>query len=414
MRTVLFFLFVIIGQQLYAQSFTINRINYTGLKKTLPSFVTKISIIKPNTLVDSTIIENDLRNFRRLPSIAYVKYTIEKDSINNTVLTYNFVENITLIPTAQVSTAVNQTSFRVGLAQFNFLKTNKQIGGFYQYNGFHSVSLAFRDAFLFSRKSGIETRLQSITTIEPVYFNNTSANYKYTISSLDGIFVHQPNVNHRLQLGYTIFQEKYSYQSGTPITLFPQVYKILKHQFRANYEYNKLNFSYQYIWGIKNSTTILGVVPGTFLLASNDINMYKRIGAKGNWASRFRLGKSTNTDNTPLAAFAVDNNLNIRGVGNIVDRGVANVVLNTEYRHTVIEKKWFVLQSNTFVDAGTWQKPTEKLSGITNSDNVRVFTGVGLRFIHKRIFNAVIRFDYGFNTKDFSKRGLVFGIGQYF
>jgi hypothetical protein len=36
------------------------------------------------------------------------------------------------------------------------------------------------------------------------------------------------------------------------------------------------------------------------------------------------------------APFAVDNNINLRGVGNIIDRGT--VVLNSEYRHTLFEK----------------------------------------------------------------------------
>jgi hypothetical protein len=42
--------------------------------------------------------------------------------------------------------------------------------------------------------------------------------------------------------------------------------------------------------------------------------------------------------------------LNIRGVGNIIDRGTAAIVLNTEYRYTLYEKGWFSLKGNTFID----------------------------------------------------------------
>jgi hypothetical protein len=31
-------------------------------------------------------------------------------------------------------------------------------------------------------------------------------------------------------------------------------------------------------------------------------------------------------------------NINLRGVGNIIDRGTGTVVLNSEYRHTFFEK----------------------------------------------------------------------------
>ena len=39
---------------------------------------------------------------------------------------------------------------------------------------------------------------------------------------------------------------------------------------------------------------------------------------------------------------------NIHGIGNLVKRGSGVWALNTEYRHTLIKKKWFVLQANSF------------------------------------------------------------------
>ena len=55
-----------------------------------------------------------------------------------------------------------------------------------------------------------------------------------------------------------------------------------------------------------------------------------------------------------------------------------------------------------------------KEEGRSENENIRVFTGLGVRFIHKTIFNAILRLDYGFNVQDFNHHGLVFGIGQYF
>ncbi|MEP2405093.1 MAG: outer membrane protein assembly factor, partial [Nonlabens ulvanivorans] len=50
----------------------------------------------------------------------------------------------------------------------------------------------------------------------------------------------------------------------------------------------------------------------------------------------------------------------------------------------------------------------------TNSNNVRVYPGLGVRFMHKRIFNAILRIDYGVGITPGSTQGFVFGIGQYF
>ena len=90
------------------------------------------------------------------------------------------------------------------------------------------------------------------------------------------------------------------------------------------------------------------------------------------------------------------------------------IVLNTEFRNTLYEKKWFVLQGNAFVDSGSWRTPGKNLSDFANADNFRVYTGLGLRIIHKTIFNATFRIDYGYGITKNASKGLVFGIGQYF
>ncbi|CAN0603634.1 unnamed protein product, partial [Ectocarpus sp. 12 AP-2014] len=48
------------------------------------------------------------------------------------------------------------------------------------------------------------------------------------------------------------------------------------------------------------------------------------------------------------------------------------------------------------------------------SENLRIYPGVGLRFMHKRIFNAIFRIDYGYGITKDGDNGIVFGIGQYF
>jgi hypothetical protein len=125
------------------------------------------------------------------------------------------------------------------------------------------------------------------------------------------------------------------------------------------------------------------------------------------------LGLASNVD-TPFAPFTVDNNLNIRGVGNRIDRGTGAIVFNTEYRHTLIDENWFVLQSNVFIDGGSWRNPGGGFDDFADSQNIRIYPGVGLRFMHKKIFNAIFRIDYGYGITKDASHGLVFGIGQYF
>jgi hypothetical protein len=72
------------------------------------------------------------------------------------------------------------------------------------------------------------------------------------------------------------------------------------------------------------------------------------------------------------------------------------------------------MQGNSFVDVGSWRNPGGSLSDFVAGKNIQVYSGIGLRFINKKIFNAVFRIDYGHGLTKNSSKGLVFGIGQYF
>jgi outer membrane protein assembly factor BamA len=187
------------------------------------------------------------------------------------------------------------------------------------------------------------------------------------------------------------------------------------------YTYNNLDYYYQYIKGFKSILYTQYVTSNNpfqkdFFITWNDFFYYKRVGDTGNWANRVRFGLSSN-ENTPFAPFALDNNVNLRGVGILVDRGTGSFVWNTEYRHTILDKNWLAIQTNIFTDMGSWRNPGGAFNDFFDRKNVMVYSGFGLRFISKKIYNATFRIDYGFrltNNAGKSKGGLVFGIGQYF
>ena len=75
-----------------------------------------------------------------------------------------------------------------------------------------------------------------------------------------------------------------------------------------------------------------------FFAFENETTYFKRVYSKGNWAKRLKLGISRNI-NTPFPAFVINNNLNVRGIGNRVQRGSALLSLSTEYRHSILERR---------------------------------------------------------------------------
>jgi len=195
--------------------------------------------------------------------------------------------------------------------------------------------------------------------------------------------------------------------------------KISQQSLRGAYEYVDLDFEYHNVSGFRSffEGTVFSksneLLQTDFILSS-DTQYFKRIGKRGNWANRFQFQYSNPVENTSFTPITIDNQLNTRGAGNTIDRGTAAIALNTEYRHTFIEKDWFVLQGNSFLDVSGVQRPGESFGDSFASERLRINPGIGIRFIHKRILNAALRFDYGIDVTGNGNSGIVFGIGQYF
>ncbi len=422
MRRVTVFLWVIFtlfSYKSFSQELRVADVKVQGNKRLKAAFVKKISTLEAGAILDSTVIEKDIKRLKRLPSVSHAYYQVFYSHENQYNVFYNIEENFTLIPSVNVyTTNDNEFAYRVGLYEFNLFGRNIAFGGFYQKDIYSSYGINFRAPNLFGQKVGLALNHQNLITEEPIYLENGVADYKYANKAIEVLGLYAFNFNHRIEAGINFFTEEYEYKSGASSPSVPMALDIKKLMYKGIYEYDNLNYFYQYVSGFKSTFNLQYVRArnddaSDFLIGWNDFFYFKRFGARGNWATRLRLGLSTN-DDSPLAPFSVDNNLNIRGVGNTIDRGTGSIVLNTEYRHTLLEKNWFVLQGNAFVDAGSWRTPAGDLSDFADKDNIRIYPGIGIRFMHKKIFNAIFRIDYGVGITKDATHGLVFGIGQYF
>jgi outer membrane protein assembly factor BamA len=347
----------------YGQINEIHKVEIQGLKKTKSSFIKKYLVTQPGSVLDSTVIEKDIIRLKRLPLVSHATYQVFYSHENQYNVFFNIEENFTIIPDINIWTAVDQQfAFRVGAYDFNFLGNGITFGGFYQNNGYDTYSASFRAPYLFSRKFGLSINFQDWKSEEPLFLgDNSVANYLYNNISFDVNALIEFNFSHKLEAGLNYFTEEYTYLEGATQEGVPLDFKIDKLMLKIFYDYDRLNYHFQYVEGFRSNLYLQYVNSANefqdeFFIAWNDFLYFKRLGNRGNWANRLRLGLSSN-DDSPFAPFSVDNNLNIRGVGNIIDRGTGVIVLNTEYRHTLIDKKWFVLQSNVFIDSGSWRNP---------------------------------------------------------
>ncbi len=416
-------LFLLVGLLLsctiYSQKI-VSKVVVEGNKKTKDAALLKLIRVQPGMAVDSVKMEEDVSRLKRLPSIAHAYFEVRDTNVKDSYeIKYGVEENFTIIPFANIFTSNDdEFAFRVGLQEFNFLGRNMTLGAFFQYDVFSSFGANLRAPFLFSKTFGLSVAYQNLTTQEPVFLDNGTADYRYNNESIEVLGLLNFGSRHQVEAGLNFFTEDYDFLFGATDPNVPQDLVVDKLLFKFIYNYDGIKYYYHYLEGFKSVLNMQYVISNNdalpdFWIGFNDFSYYHRIGPRGNWASRLRLGLASNIE-TPFAPFAVDNNLNIRGVGNTIDRGTAAIVLNTEYRHTLMDKDWFVLQSNVFIDGGTWRNPGGDFGDFGQSQNLRVYPGVGLRFIHKRIFNAIFRIDYGVGVTQDATRGVVFGIGQYF
>ena len=404
----------------FSQEDTIANFEIEGYKKTKRSFIEKIALVDAGQVLDSVKIEEDIQRLKRLASFANVTYKVVKVGDNTYDVVYEVEENFTIIPGLDIFTATNgEFAFRAAVFEFNFLGRNQIVGGFYRRNVFDSYGAYWEAPYLFSRKFGIGINYKKLVSEEPIFLDNTDdIDYRFDNDAFELYFIYEHNFHNRFELGVNISKEDYSFLRGDIPTSIPRVLNANKTAIIGEYEYNNIDIDYQYQEGFRSILNVRLQTGGNEFLrnsfiGTNDFEYFKKIGTNGNWANRLRFAYATN-DTTPFAPFSVDNQLNLRGVGNVIDRGTASIVLNTEYRHTLYEKGWFVVQSNAFIDTGTWRTPGGDLGELFDGSTLRFYPGAGIRFIHKRIFNAVFRLDYGYGIGNNASRGIVFGIGQYF
>ncbi len=415
------FLFVLLlCFSLNAQNKTVKEVVFLGAEKLKKSFLERVVSVEDNQELDSLTIQADIRFLTRLPAIANAAYKVIESTPNSYTVQYILEENFTIIPSFNVYTSNNEElAYRVGVSEYNFLGRNITIGGFYQKDVYDSYRLSFQVPYLFSNKLGLSFSYQDFTSLEPVFFSGGTVQYKYNNVSYEVLGMYEFDGKNRMRAGVNIFTEDYKYQPEegdiTPPVLDLIEDKIL---YKIIYQYDNLSSSCQYVSGFQSVfnfqyvTSETNISSPNFLIGWNDFMFYNRLGSRGNFASRLRVGLATNND-SPFAPFALDNNVNIRGVGNVIDRGTGSIVLNTEYRHSFIDSGVFSLQGNVFVDSGSWRNPGGDFNDFIEEENIVVFSGLGLRFIHKKIVNAIFRIDYGVGLTE-DTHGLVFGIGQYF
>ena len=368
----------------------------------------------------SETYESDLQRLRNLNLFFSVQgewVVLEDNSIDVRI---DIEEAIYVYPELYFGGFKGAFKMNLGLSTINWRGRGAQLGALYQYYDRHSFSIFQSTSRHLNGRTGHEIAIAKYATIEPLYFDRLRSNFNYDVYNVNAGVHYWLNYYTRWRIGGAYFYEIYNNRQND-IPGFPkgklfsfnkaQIYTALVLDYR-NYSYETidgffLNMYSEYVLDFQYSQY-------SFYKVVLDYRYFKLFGKYIQFASRLKFGMATNR-NTPFLPFVIDGYLNIRGVGNRIRRGTAELTGNLEYRRRIYRHPLFILQMNIFSDVTVIRDPGQQVYEMFNPDQLYARAGLGGRLILQKWYSTILRVDYSHSLQQPDKWGLLaFGIGQFF
>lgn len=405
----------------FADNGKIVAIEFEGLKKTKNSFLSRYLTIEIGQEVDSVLLEENRQRLVNLEMFSDVQYSLQRKN-NDFQVTFHCTELFTLLPILSFGGLEGGNFWlQAGFNEANLGGKGQKLTAYYQYYDRHSLVVGTQFPRINGSNWDLNLNFIKWSTVEPLYFSGGTTLYDYDNFTYGATTTYHFNYFQRLEFGGAYFTESYnkSAEQASEVTAGPESAFRRKILGKVIHYYDKINYSKGFLLDGFSHTTVSEFVhsfeetDNAFFIVFHDYKVFKVYNKRHNFAMRARIGLSTNEE-SPFAPFVLDSYLNIRGVGNRVDRGTGVVVINTEYRRLFCDFPAFAIQGVAFADTGTWRNPGGELSDFRQSRNMELFAGLGARFIYKKALNTILRFDYGIDLQDTQISGFVVGVGQYF
>lgn len=418
--TVLFFLLVsvLISQQ-ETEKYQLASFRFEGLSKTQDFYLLDLLDPPLGENVEKSSLEYYLQILRNLPSVANATYNIEISGTDLHV-TFEIKERRTALPIINFGGIRDNIWFQIGANENNFRGVGDVLLGYYQNNDLrHTFKVHYRKQRILNSHWGYGFTINKWSSIEPIFFNEETVEYNYDNNGINAIIIRNFGVRSQLALEGTYFVEDYEKLSAqsNPASPGPDAFSIKKFLTKVEFKRNKLDYHFFYLKGHETNLSYQNVVSFGQQFNFNSLlflgKYFLRPSKKLNLGFRLTLGIASNRD-SPFAPFVADSHVNIRGIGNRIERGTAQAILNFEGRYTLYHRKSLSSQLVFFADTGSWRNPGGQLRNIFDAEQLREFVGLGLRINFQKVFGATFRIDYGVDIFDVNQRGLVIGLGQYF
>ena len=328
---IIYCLFMGMVSCLFAQenaSTTIDQLQFEGLKKTKSSFLLQFLKSRPGIPTTEKSIQADIQMLKNISGIGNANYRLDSTG-KETKLIYQVQEVKTLLPIVNFGGIKGNLWFQLGFTDINWRGKGQSLSGYYQNNDRrHSGQIFYKIPWYRGKPWGFSASLTKWSSREPVFFSEGTVNYDYDNNSIALSVIRHFGFHRNLELGGTYFIEKYTkselqfLDSPPGPTTFRQPKYLSKLEIIENFLNYHLFYLKGYSWRLAMQNVYNTIDKNWFNTLQFQGRSFKRFGHTGNLAMRLRLAISTNNE-TPFAPFVVDSHVNIRGVGNRIDRGTA-------------------------------------------------------------------------------------------
>lgn len=407
----LLWVFILFSAHSFAQ--TIEAIEFVGLNKTNEQYLTGVLNTKVGDSLSQNKLDSDLAFLERLNYFFSIDTTIQK-SANSVQITFHLQEASSLYPVFFISGFKDQLRTTLGFNEIHFRGRFERLGFQHQYYDRHSFS-AFYQAPFWNQKWGGKAYASKYSTIEPLYGMDTTSLFNFDNYSLQ-LGVHRW-IKRQLKIGLLTagFREFYEQLDDADLGLNRKKFQFTKYQVKMEFDWNQLRYQFEKVsgWRLKTKMETVQTIDfpaASFLKADFKLSGFGIVGQRHNFASLLFAGLATNRF-SPFSPFVIDGFINVRGIGNRIERGTGIFGSNVEWRCLLFEQPSFYLQSVGFLDIAQVRPPGSQQWNSPSSWHYSL--GAGLRLHARKWYRTILRIDAGFWTSQKSP-GVAFGFEQFF
>jgi len=194
----------------FAQSATISSIKFEGVIKNDEGYLFQFLQSEVGGNLDKEKLKEDVFQLCNRTGISNALLQIDTLDDGSVSLTYQIDEQRTLLPVVGVGGIQGNVWWQLGLQEHNLFGKEQSVAATYLHSdGRPGFNIFYQNNRIKNSAWGLGGGISRFASVEPLYFENESVNYKYTNTGLSGVAVRNFGFNQRLSFGSTIFREDY-------------------------------------------------------------------------------------------------------------------------------------------------------------------------------------------------------------